>query len=398
MEIDIKSSKKLKIPLISIILVLLFLICFNTVSAVDPSEIYVSPAGNDLWNGQSNTYVSSNIGPKKTIKSGVNSVTAGGTVNVASGTYYENNIVIQKDMTIQGAGSLTTTINGNKKGNVFYVNENTNVTIRNLKITNGQYSSGGAIENYGNLNVEETTFSNNLATNFGGAILNYYGTLSVNNCFFTGNVANRYGGAIYNPHGNLLVTGSNFVSNIDDAGGAISNYFGTSDVSYSNFTSNTAASYGGAVSNQGTLTVYKCIFKCNKANNSGGAIHNNVNSILSVVSSIFMGNVASKYGGAVDNLGTAYSTDVYYSCNKGFEGACIFNSHFLNVDTNTFKNNLAYSVGGAVDNYRGTSNLKNSFFTGNRANIFGGAVYNDNQGCSDVKNSVITDSKLQFYK
>jgi hypothetical protein len=47
-----------------------------------------------------------------TVQGGVNGVATGGTVNVASGTYNESQVLITRSMTVTGAGAATTTING----------------------------------------------------------------------------------------------------------------------------------------------------------------------------------------------------------------------------------------------------------------------------------------------
>ncbi|HRI05229.1 MAG TPA: right-handed parallel beta-helix repeat-containing protein, partial [Pyrinomonadaceae bacterium] len=47
-----------------------------------------------------------------TVQGGVSGVTTGGTVNVASGTYNEAQVLIDRSMTVLGAGSAATTING----------------------------------------------------------------------------------------------------------------------------------------------------------------------------------------------------------------------------------------------------------------------------------------------
>ena len=77
---------------------------------------------------------------KKTIQAGINLVNAGGTVNVAAGTYTEN-IIIDKSLTLMGVGDGTL-INGNINAT------GDNVTIQSLKITNSNEHNGG-VSDYG---------------------------------------------------------------------------------------------------------------------------------------------------------------------------------------------------------------------------------------------------------
>ena len=68
------------------------------------SNCYVAPGGND---GNSGTVGS----PWATVQYAVNNVSAGGTVNVAAGTYTEQ-VVISQPVTVVGAGQGSTTIQG----------------------------------------------------------------------------------------------------------------------------------------------------------------------------------------------------------------------------------------------------------------------------------------------
>ncbi|NIP54019.1 MAG: DUF1565 domain-containing protein, partial [Phycisphaerae bacterium] len=73
--------------------------------------------------------------PYNTIQEGVNAASVGGTVQVASGTYYEN-VVINKSLTLKGAGSDITIIDGSGplKPGVEITGDNVNIsrfTIRN---------------------------------------------------------------------------------------------------------------------------------------------------------------------------------------------------------------------------------------------------------------------------
>jgi len=93
--------------------------------------------------------------PYDTIQKGVNAASVGEAVQVVSGTYYEN-IVINKSMTLRGAGSYITIIDGGgpPKTVVEITADNVNIsgfTIRNggngihLYMCNGITVSGNAI-------------------------------------------------------------------------------------------------------------------------------------------------------------------------------------------------------------------------------------------------------------
>ena len=224
----------------------------TNITVTNPN-IYVSTTGDD------DTGDGSQINPYKTIKLGILMVSPNGTLHIANGNYTENNIQINNDMTITGENQQNTIINGNKSGNtIFTIASGIKVTINSLTFTNslvfessagGGY--GGAIFNYGNLTVNNSTFTNNTVTYGGGAIFNQ-GILTANNSTFINNTANGYSGA---------------------TGGAIYNEVGILNLDNCTFKYNTADGYGGAIGNGGTLNVNNSTFTNNTADNNGGAIY-----------------------------------------------------------------------------------------------------------------------------
>ncbi len=229
----------------------------NASAAGVHSTIYVTNNGNDSWDGQYQVWNGSS-GPKETINNAINTVKTGGTVSIANGTYNEENIVINQNMTILGGSMDNCIINGCQSGTIFTIDPSVTVTIEDLNFYNGKSSAnGGAIFNEGNLTVINCNFEDNSATSYGGAI---YSKQTYSNM-------------------NLLVTNSNFIGNI--------------------------ASTGGAIVDANTIT--NCTFLNNTAT-LGGAIHNDLSNNLTVTDSLLMGNSAD-IGGAISNIG---------NCNANF--------------------------------------------------------------------------------
>ncbi|OPX59121.1 MAG: hypothetical protein A4E25_01352 [Methanobacterium sp. PtaB.Bin024] len=231
----VKKVKKQSILLTFSLLVILF-----SISAVNAADTYVN--GSVAASGDGSSWEQA----YKTIKEGYNGVTDSNTVNIAAGTYTGDDnkgIMVDKDITIQGAGQDQTIIDCEDLGYVFDVQADKTVNIKDLTITNGN-CAGGAIPNSGTLTVERCEFTSNSAT-WGGAI-NNDGTLTVTNCKFNDNYATMTGGAIYNI-GFLTVTGSNFWDNTADSNaGAIYGHCGYALVSwikvtYSRFVGNIAS-------------------------------------------------------------------------------------------------------------------------------------------------------------
>lgn len=141
-------------------------------------------------------------------------------------------------MTIIGESEQGTIINGTGINWIFNITSGTNVTLCNLTLTNGFTSDfGGAIQNRGNLNAKNCTFTDNTASNtdwgrygWGGAICNREGSSTITGCTFKNNSANT-GGAL----SNSLMTSGSMTSTVTDC----------------TFTGNIALVWGGAIENYG---------------------------------------------------------------------------------------------------------------------------------------------------
>ena len=82
-------------------------------------------------------------GPKKTIKNAIGTVISDGIVKISNGTYKESNIIISKNLKIQGEGKANTIIDAQYQNRIFTILSGVKVDISNLKLTNGQTSNSG---------------------------------------------------------------------------------------------------------------------------------------------------------------------------------------------------------------------------------------------------------------
>lgn len=299
MKIYRNNEKIFKISFLLLGIVLIFSIGINTTVAATTPNIYVSTNGNDSWDGLNSTYVGDKSGPKATIKNATSTVNGGGTVYIDSGTYKENNITINTNMTIIGQNQETTIIDGADTNNIFNVQSGVQVTISNLTLLNGTFTNGGAIYNQGKLTLNNNNFINNSAVNGGSVYNENSGTLTVTSSNFINNSATDFGGAIYNS-GTSKVNDCNFTNNMAGMGGAIYNY-STLVASGNSFTDN-AACDGGAIVNEDVLILSSSNFSNNTAMCAGGAIINFNACTLTVTNSTFIGNTAT-FGGVVVNYG-----------------------------------------------------------------------------------------------
>lgn len=364
--------------------------------SADTGVIYVNDSsGNDSWDGQADVWDGVTSGPKKSIKNATGSVSDGGIVNIANGVYSgenNNNITLNKNITIQGQSREGTIIDGTGASCIFIITNGTIVSMHNMAQINGYVGNGGFAVNNGTLSLTDMSFSDTKVV--GGSSLVNGGNLSILNCNFINNTAIKLNESILGfgfiaNGGNLTVYGCNFTDNRADMGGAIvtasnSSINSTTKIENCNFKDNSAYYYGGAIINfGGDLTVNNCEFANNNAL-MGGAIANLGNLILTANS--FVNNSAKNkdsMGGAIANLANLTVLNNNFTNNSAYYGGAISNDGNIIISSSNFLNNIAnssnssiYCTGGAIFNEKGILIINSTKFIGNRAkSVFTNTTY-----------------------
>ena len=166
------------------------------------------------------------------INNALSSLNPGETLVLNPGTYAKSSgdseIVISKDVTIQGKGPKEgVIIDANKDGRIFQIDYVT-VTFINITFINAKFEGkGGAIYNDGgNIILKDTVFKDNIAED-GGAIYSESGAIYIENSVFERNTAlgssefEGMGGAIHLSSAYLTIENCNFINNTADYGGAL---------------------------------------------------------------------------------------------------------------------------------------------------------------------------------
>lgn len=281
--------EKTQIAVALIVLSSLVVLCMSSASAAPAAgndNIYVNNSyGNDSWDGL--TWETA----KLTIKNATETVNNGGTVNIGEGTYSgagNTGITLTKNMNINGAGMDKTIINGTDSTRIFYIDPGCTVNINGLTFTNCKSYIGGAILNYGNLNVDYCKFTKcstpNAFMGGGSAIASGdYATLNVKNSIFLGNDASSStsgGGTIYT-NGTTTLENCDFINNIACSGGAIFVFSGDLSAYNCKFINNIGLVTGGVitiVTAMNVFNIHDCAFINNVAKGTPSA--NNINNKL----------------------------------------------------------------------------------------------------------------------
>jgi len=175
-------------------------------------------------------------------------------------------------------------------GSAMYVAIGAEVNIYDSQVSASYAREGGAIFNWGQLNIAGSSFSNNLAMDSGGAIENHgAGTLEVINSTFSNNSAGYQGGAIFS-NGPATVRSSSFVQNAALEGGAVFSYEDALSVANSTFSRNTGADSGGALHLQTSIATLTHLTVYGNESRNGGGLFQDAGSV-SLFNSIIGGSI-----------------------------------------------------------------------------------------------------------
>lgn len=212
-------------------------------------------------------------------------------------------------ISVVGAGSTLTVIDGNQIDGVFRIDPGRSAGIASLTVRNGLTRAGqpggGAILNHGSLVVVDCLIENNSTNGGGGGIYND-SLLNVVGSMIVGNTVQRNGGGIYSS-GTLAVSRSTIRANIarlnfGQGGGLYLS--GPAQIRNSTVSFN-LASTGGGVNTVDELTVVNSTLDHNRADINGGGLFNFGNTFL--YSSTIVGNDADNDGDFTGIGGGAYA-------------------------------------------------------------------------------------------
>ena len=156
-------------------------------------------------------------------------------------------LVIDKDLTINGAGAAHLTVSGGGATQIFQVTSPVSFTLQNLTIANGAAASGAALADTGGatIAISGCTFNGNSATSAGGAIY-ATGTMTIADSLLSGNSAVS-GGAIYGNSAATVISNTTVANNSATNGGGIYLSGGATTLTNATIAGNIATISGGGI-------------------------------------------------------------------------------------------------------------------------------------------------------
>ena len=295
------------------------------------------------------------------VQNKINSAPSGGAIFLNNGTYTadtQNPITIDRAITIIGGSAINDgkygTLDAKGISNIIKFKSGYNVVFDSIIFTNAiSYGTGAAvtlpIKTSNTYKFNNCQFISNTARQ-GPAIYIYDGdgqrpVLDIKNSYFYDNVASEYGGALmlYGKYISTTINNCIFANNVASDGGAISNYF-----------------YDNGVSSYYKFEVSSSNFINNRATTGGAIYHNIYGKGIHLDECNFIGNNATNGGSIYIQKYASYSSN--------------YPNYLHDIKNSNFTNNRAEFYGGAINlpNYDGQ--IWGCKFNNNSASE-GGAVY-----------------------
>jgi hypothetical protein len=142
------------------------------------------------------------------IQKSIDTIRPGGTIYLKEGVYKQT-VTIDKPVSIYGADSGETFIDGDHRGPVFTIgktNSDVDVEVYTITIRGGSSENGGGINNFGRLTLFDVAITRCTASNSGGGVFNHGRancvTLGISNC------SAELGAGVFNDVGSDLALNS----------------------------------------------------------------------------------------------------------------------------------------------------------------------------------------------
>jgi CSLREA domain-containing protein len=288
--------------------------CGNQSTAIDPDGALLTRLSNGpVVNSLADPGIGTCDATQCTLRDAIAAADSGDTITFAvTGTIVLHaQLVIDKDLTIEGPGAASLTVSGNKKVRVFDITAGTAVRISGLTITSGWVDVGAGIRSFSeDLVLSRVVVAGNRATyasrTLGGGIASY-GTLTLVDSHVTDNAAGGPSPGSTTHSGGIYSKGPLTVRNSAITGNWASAQYATAP----------------GILCEGPTTITNSTIVGNQSGSvysGGGGILALSHSHLALVNSTVTGNTAARGGGIyIDSTASATLTNTLVADNIAIE-------------------------------------------------------------------------------
>jgi len=329
-------------------------------------------------------------------------------------------LVVDRNLSIDGSAVSGLTISGNNSSRGFKINPGVVATLKALVVTKGNPDDdhsdgwyGGGIYNGGTLTLDHCTVSGNTAHGGAGIHSAYRSSLTLNDSTVSGNTASDRSGGGIRARGrtSIALINSAVTNNAAIEGGGIFASDSTLTIDNANISDNTgeginfeyksvlvltnsiiSRNHGGGIrsTSQSNLTLINSSIIDNDAiGREGGGILNDFHSTLNASNATITGNVASIGGGVSSNFSDSTFVGSNISNNSAeFGGGIDGTSHTLVLNNSKISGNTA-QIGGGISGLDSHHTLIHSNVSSNTATI-GGGIFSESNSATNIVESTIS--------
>ncbi len=314
------------------------------------------------------------------------------TITLPAGTYgltIAQRLSMSADITITGAGSAATIVDGNQLVGVFDIigtDEIDGITVRNGLDASG--AGGGGIHNGGTFTGTDLALDGNTTNGPGGGLFNE-GTAYLIQGMLRNNMAAEGGG--FSNTGFISVLGSFTIdgnTSTAEGGGVRNDGFVSLDntnppvppappTGGGTISANHSGTSGGGIYNTGLISLMNVALDGNRAAADGGALWNAGS--LDAVNGTISRSAAGGNGAGFWNDGTTTLTNATLANNSTVAGmgGAVWNDGVLLLDSGTVAGNGASAGGGTSNNASGTVEVRNTILAANTPDNCSGGIISD---------------------
>ncbi|HRI93307.1 MAG TPA: DUF4347 domain-containing protein, partial [Accumulibacter sp.] len=241
------------------------------------------------------------------------------TVQLLPGTYTLNlpgagedlnasgDLDLRGNVTITGAGSGSTVIDGNALDRVFDIQAGVTATLSDVTIRGGSLTSsvgaGVRVQAGATLNLFRVVVTENTTTKDAAGLYNS-GTLNATDTTISNNAASLWGGGLYNDGGGVVLDRVTISGNSTSKdGGGIYNSGGSVSLTNVTVSGNAASQKGGGIYTDSVITVTNSTIANNSSGAGAGGIHRQGSGGATLKNTILANNVGGNSNGSLTSLG-----------------------------------------------------------------------------------------------